>query len=79
MLSDAPKDKVQIQIIRHYCGNKIVYYMLRRSNDVVAITPKLFLALNGDGEADRAVFKRSLFLLSQRNTFPASLVSKWLW
>lgn len=42
MFSDAPKDKVQIQIIRHYCGNKIVYYLLRRSNDVEAITPNLF-------------------------------------
>lgn len=42
MLSNVPKDKVQIQIIRHYCGNKIVYYLLRRSNDVEAITPNLF-------------------------------------
>ena len=42
MLSDAPKGMVQIQIIRHYCGNNIVYYLLRRSNDVEAITPNLF-------------------------------------
>jgi len=42
MLSDAPEDKVQIQIIRHYCGNKILYYLLRCSNDVEAITPNLF-------------------------------------
>lgn len=42
MLNDAPKDKVQIQIVRHYCRNKIVYYLLSRSNDVEAITPNLF-------------------------------------
>jgi hypothetical protein len=79
MLNDVPKDKVQIQIVRHYCGNKIVHYLLSRSNDVEAITPNLFKDLKGDGEADRAVFKTSLFLPSQRNMFPASLMSKWLW
>jgi hypothetical protein len=79
MLSDAPTNKVQIQIIRHYCDNKIVYYLPRRSNDVEAIPPNLFEALNGDSKADSAVFRRSLFLLSQGNMFPASLMSKWLW
>jgi hypothetical protein len=42
MLNDAPKDKVQIQIVRNYCGNKIVYYLLKRYDDVEAITPNLF-------------------------------------